>query len=101
MATKHLQIHHVIVHSPGPKWLDGVDFREQPTVDEHVAYYSRLSEEGNLFEGGPFLDSSGGMMVLSPGVTKETAEQLAQADPTVIGGLLVARVHPWLRAFTS
>ena len=96
MATKHLQIHHVIMHSPGPKWLDGVDFREQPTVDEHVAYYSRLSEEGNLFEGGPFLDSSGGMMVFARGISRALADEIALEDPAVRSGLLVVEVRPWL-----
>jgi uncharacterized protein YciI len=92
------QVHQVIVHSPGEKWQNGVEFQEQPFVDEHVKYYAGLHNEGKLFEGGPFLDSTGGMMVMSAGVSKEEAEQLAQEDPTVIDGFLKANVHPWLRA---
>jgi len=51
-----------------------------------------------LERGGPFIDSSGGMMVFAPGVDRTLADQIAQADPAVKSGLLVVEVRPWLAA---
>ena len=95
------QIHQVIVHRPGPRWQAGVNFQEQAGVDEHVRYFSGLLQAGQLFEGGPFIDSTGGMQIMSATLTKEDVEQIAHADPTVVSGLLEAEVRPWLRAMTA
>jgi hypothetical protein len=64
-----MDIRYVVVHRPGPAWLPGVDFREQPGVGAHVAHYRQLYERGQLELGGPFLDpDGGGMMVTTAGV---------------------------------
>ena len=56
-------VHHVLFHSPGPAWQDGVSFQEQPGVGEHVRYMREQLEKGLIVLGGPFLDDSGGMMI--------------------------------------
>ncbi len=85
----------VIRHAPGPQWASGKAFREQPGVDEHVRYLEWLREQGYLLMGGPYLDESGGMVVLKV-PTVEDARRLADDDPAVRSGLLTVTVHPWL-----
>ena len=86
----------VIFHSPGDAWRQGVPFREQPDVEEHVRHYRQLLEDGRLALGGPFLDDSGGMMIAKAGVGLEELERFAAADPTVLSGLLRYQVRPWM-----
>jgi hypothetical protein len=31
-------VRYIIVHTPGPNWRQGVDFREQDGVEAHVAH---------------------------------------------------------------
>lgn len=53
-----------------------------------------FAESGKLVIGGPFLDDSGGMMVLRAD-SMEEAEQIANADPAVQSGLLKVHVKEW------
>lgn len=89
------QIYYVLLHTPGPKWVEGTDFREQPGVMDHVQYMAGFMEGERLVIGGPFLDNSGGMMVLRANSLEE-AEATAHADPSVKAGLLKVHVRPWL-----
>ena len=83
-------------HSPGVNWRAGVDFREQPGVEDHVAHYAALHDRGDLVMGGPFLvTDGGGMMVAADDVTREEIEAFAAADPAVMSGLLEFEVRPW------
>ena len=50
----------LISHTPGPAWVDGVSFREQPGVEHHLATMRGWLEGGHLVMGGPFLDADGG-----------------------------------------
>jgi len=88
----------VIQHSPGPAWRPGVDFRQQPGLGEHGRYYSQIMDKGLIVMGGPFLDNSGGMQILST-ATEAEAQAIAAADPGVKSGLLTAKVRPWMAAF--
>jgi uncharacterized protein YciI len=90
----------VIFHSPGPKWDFLKSFREQTNIMEHVMYFSKFDEEKKLVLGGPFLDNSGGMAVLKVS-SQEEAQKIAQEDPTVVSGLLIATVKPWMAAMGS
>lgn len=86
----------IVMHRPGPGWLPGVDFREQPSVMAHVLHYRKLFEEGKLEIGGPFLaPDKGGMMIPTPDMGRDALEQFAAADPAVQSGLLVAEVIEW------
>jgi adhesin HecA-like repeat protein len=89
-------VNFVVFHKPGPAWVAGVDFRQQPGVQAHVAHYAKLYEEGRLELGGPFLDNSGGMMVAAQGETLESITKFAEEDPAVRSGLLVFEVKPWM-----
>jgi uncharacterized protein YciI len=92
-------IRFVVIHTPGPSWQYGIDFREQPGVQEHVVHYQQLFQEGKLYLGGPFLiPDSGGMMVTTKGVTHDEIVAFATADPAVQSGLLLYEVRPWYLA---
>jgi uncharacterized protein YciI len=90
----------VLFHSPGPRWSAGMGFREQPGVGEHIAYMAAQAEAGLLVIGGPFLDDSGGMMVLRAD-SPEAARAIAESDPTVQDGLLLVEVKPWMAAMRT
>lgn len=92
----------VVFHTPGPAWQDGVDFREQPGVFDHVGHYAGFHEHGKLAMGGPFLSGQGGgMMIAADDVGHEELEAFAAADPAVTSGLLRYEVRPWLVAMTG
>ena len=89
-----MQLKEVVLHSPGPAWKTGVDFREQPGVMGHVQHYAKLHERGKLLYGGPFIDAdSGGMMIAADDVTREELEAFAASDPAVLAGLLIFEVN--------
>ena len=93
------QVRHVVFHSPGASWQEGVDFREQPEVQSHVAHYADLHQQGKLELGGPFLiGDGGGMMVTTHAVDFDEIVAFAAADPAVQSGLLDYEVRPWLVA---
>lgn len=86
----------VVFHTPGPAWVVGVDFREQPGVSEHVEHYRKLFDEGKLEVGGPFLlPDIGGMMVATQEVSMGEIIAFAAQDPAVQSGLLEYEVRPW------
>ena len=90
------RIRHVVFHSPGASWQDGLDFREQPGVENHVAHYADLHQQGKLELGGPFLiGDGGGMMVTTDAVHFDEIDAFAAADPAVQSGLLTYEVRPW------
>ena len=90
-------VRHVILHTPCPAWIAGKSPFEQPGIQEHVAHYRQLLQQGKLALGGPFLDgAAGGMMISEPGIPEQELIAFAQADPAVKSGLLRADVRPWL-----
>ena len=88
----------VLFHKPGPKWIAGTGFQDQPGVMDHVHYMAGFFARNELVMGGPFLDNSGGMMIFDTG-TIEKAQAIAEADPAVKAGLLGVTVKPWMAVF--
>ena len=92
-------IRYVVFHRPGPKWQQGVDFRQQEGVGQHVQHYLKFHEQGKLELGGPFVvPDAGGMMVATREVSQDELEAFAASDPAVQSGLLVYEIRPWLTA---
>jgi len=90
-------IRFVVIHHPGPKWVEGKSIFEQPGLEAHIEHYRKLLAEGKLMVGGPFLDDDGGgMMIPEPGTSREEIATFAEADPAVRSGLLTFEVRPWL-----
>jgi len=99
MSESSSPIRYVVFHAPGPKWVAGVDFREQDGVAQHVQHYLKFHEQGKLELGGPFLlQDAGGMMVATKSVPRDELESFATSDPAVQSGLLIYEVRPWLTA---
>ena len=91
----------VIEHSPGPTWVDGIGFREQPGIGSHLEFMRTLHDRGVLVFGGPFLDDARGAhvgMAVVRAESVEAAEALAAEDASVVADLLRCRVRPWMVA---
>ena len=94
--SQHPRVQHVVFHLPGEAWIDGVDFREQDGVMDHVLHYQKWLEEKKLFMGGPFLPPhTGGMMIANANITEEELHDYASQDPAVKSKLLTFQIKSW------
>jgi uncharacterized protein YciI len=90
----------VVFHSPGPKWVEGVPYNEQPQFMEHVNYISGCHDRGLIVLSGPFMEQPGGLAgkLASGGMAVFRAADIAEAtrlgtdDPTVQSGMLKAEI---------
>ncbi len=63
----------------------------------HLAYMTKLREEGKLLVAGPFMDDSPMRgIVIYRVATVDDAKALAAEDPAVKAGRLVVDAHPWM-----
>jgi len=89
----------VIEHSPGPAWVAGVAYQEQPGAARPMDFMRSLHDCGLLVLGGPFTDQADGAhvgMAILRAESLEAAEALAAEDASVEAGLLRYRVRPWM-----
>ena len=84
---------YLVVYRPGPSWVAGRPLAEQP-LKEHGRYMLELYGKGTLKLAGPFLDDSGGAMVMEA-ATEADAKAIVAADPAVKGGIMLADLRPW------
>ncbi len=84
----------IIHYARGPAWVEGKSVFEQP-LQEHLAYMNGLKAQKKLLLGGPFTDDTGGLIVVDAASAQE-ARSMADADPAVAAGVMVAAAHPWL-----
>lgn len=90
----------VAFHSPGPKWVEGTVYNEQPEFLKHVEYISGLHEKGKIVLSGPFMDTPGGLagklanggMAILKAIDLEEATKLGTEDPTVKSGMLQVKM---------
>ncbi|WP_377703126.1 YciI family protein [Pseudoduganella sp. UC29_71] len=90
----------VAFQSPGPNWVQGVKYNEQPEFMDHVGYMLKLQEEGRTVLSGPFMEKAGGLhgVLANGGMTIFKAADLDEAirigsdDPTVKSGMLNVEV---------
>lgn len=87
--------YYLIIHKPGPAWIEGKGFQEQKLMD-HGAYIHNLYQQGIVIEGGPFLDHTGGMAIIRV-EDQAHAEEIIHQDPAIIEGVFTAELHPWFR----
>jgi uncharacterized protein YciI len=85
----------LIIHRPGPAWIEGKGFQNQ-NLAGHGAYIHSLYQQGIVIEGGPFLDNSGGMAIITADDMAH-AEEIMNQDPAVKTGVFTAEFHPWMR----
>lgn len=79
----------VVFHTPGANF----EKFDRTAIVAHGSYWG--AQGNTVLLGGPFPDKALGMMVLAEGLTYAQADSLAQADPAVKGGFLVAEVKCW------
>jgi uncharacterized protein len=84
---------YLVVYRPGGGWLPGKPLAQQPLA-EHFKYMVSLYEKGTLRFAGPFLDDTGGAVVLEAAGEAE-ANAIVAADPAVTARVFVAEIHPW------
>lgn len=90
-------IRFVVIHTPGPAWQAGVPLFEQRGIAQHIEHFRTLLESGKLEMGGPFLDASGGgMMIPTEGLSQLEITEFANADPAVVAGLLRVEIRQWM-----
>ncbi|MEH2148450.1 YciI family protein [Nostoc sp.] len=90
----------VVFHSPGPKWLEGTPYNEQPEFFRHVEYISGLQDKGKIVLSGPFMKKPGGLtgelsdggMAILRAADIEEAAKLGTDDPTVQSGMLKVEI---------
>lgn len=86
----------VAFHSPGPSWVEGTLYNEQPHFMDHANYISGLHDKGKIVLSGPFMKTTGGMagtmasggMAIFKAADLEEATKLGTDDPTVKSGML-------------
>jgi uncharacterized protein len=83
----------LVVYSPGPAWVVGSPVSEQP-MPEHLTFVRQLHDAGVLVSAGPFLDDTGGALVLRAR-SLAAAEAAVASDPAVRDGVMTATVKPW------
>jgi hypothetical protein len=47
--------YYVVFQSPGPKWVAGTPYSEQPVIMNHADYVSSLHDKGLVVLSGPFM----------------------------------------------
>ncbi|MET0936009.1 MAG: YciI family protein [Luteibacter sp.] len=92
--------YYVAFQTPGPNWVEGVKYNEQPEFLKHVGYMTTLQERGLTVLSGPFMEKAGGLagVLADGGMTifrasdLEEARRIATDDPTVKSGMLDVEV---------
>ena len=86
----------VVLFSAGPAWIKGRTSREQAYWDGHAEFIDNLTERGLLVAGGPFLDESGAMNILSRPPVELDVKALYATDPFLVNGIFaLERILPW------
>ncbi|TAA67905.1 YciI family protein [Planococcus salinarum] len=76
----------LILLARGPNWIEDVVFHNQPFMPEHAVYVQKGFDGGNVILGGPFMDFSGGAIVIDA-ETEEDVLAFAEGDPAVQNGI--------------
>jgi uncharacterized protein YciI len=90
----------VAFQTPGPNWVHGVKYNEQPQFSSHAGYMTELQEKGLTILSGPFMEKAGGLngvladggMTIFKAADLDEATTIATDDPTVKSGMLNVEV---------
>ncbi len=92
----------MVEYDPGPSYLSGRPFADQPGIGEHAAYMDQLHASGILVFGGPFFDDldplvmAGAWLFLDVGSATE-AREIVDRDPAIAHGFLaVVDIKPFM-----
>ena len=83
----------------GPKWTPEKTPETEKLQAAHMSNINAMAKTGKLVIAGPFENAGdyAGVFVFKVGSLEE-AKALAESDPAVKAGRLVAEVHPWMVA---
>ena len=97
--SAHREPHFVVVLKRGPNWIPGKGASEQPLL-KHGHYLQDQMDKGTLLYAGPFLDDTGGLILLSV-ESESDAQAIVEHDPAVLEKILVPEIHPFRLAFDA
>ena len=83
----------VIYFTTGKAWLQKEPHWKQGLLP-HRQYVKKALAEGKLVAGGPFMDHTGGLIILEVDSLQD-AQSFADNDPAVIQEKFEAKVYPW------
>jgi uncharacterized protein YciI len=83
----------LVVYQPGPSFRTGKPLKEQD-LKEHGNYMLDLYAQGALLSAGPFLDESGGAVILNA-PDQAAATAITTSDPAVRAGVFIYQLYPW------
>lgn len=83
----------LVIYRPGSAWVPGKPVEEQGLAD-HFRYMLDLYEQGTLKQAGPFIDNSGGAMIVEA-ADAAAVQALLAIDPAVTGNKMIPEVRPW------
>jgi uncharacterized protein YciI len=84
---------YLVIYRPGPAWLPGKPVSEQP-LKEHGRYILSLYEKGVLKYAGPFVDDTGGAVMLDV-ESEAQAREIVANDPAVQKQQFLHEIRPW------
>jgi uncharacterized protein YciI len=94
-VPRNLKQYFLCLLKRGPRWDDTEGDTE--LLPRHLAYLRHRFEEGSYRIAGPVLDESGiAGVTMIEARTIDAAQKIADEDPSVASGRLVAELHPVL-----
>ncbi|QWT22192.1 YciI family protein [Bacillus sp. NP157] len=96
MIDEHGPHYFVAFQTPGPNWVPGVKYNEQPEFMSHVGYMNQMQEAGQTILSGPFMTRAGGLageledggMTIFKAADLDEAIRIGNDDPSVKSGML-------------
>jgi uncharacterized protein YciI len=90
--------YYVAFPSPGPRWVEGTVYDEQPEFWDQVKSMKECHAKGKIVRSGPFMEGPGvmaaGGMTIFRATDLEEATALGTDDPTVRSGMLRVEIKP-------
>ena len=87
--------YYVTPRRPGALWNSDKTTREQPFWDEHARFMDLLFEAGVVILGGPFVDGTGSMVIVTADNVAQVYEMFRTDPWTEHDVLTVADVKEW------
>jgi uncharacterized protein YciI len=83
----------LVVYQPGPSFRTGKPIKVQD-LKEHGEYMLDIYAQAALLSAGPFLDESGGAVILNA-PDQSAATAITENDPAVRAGVFIYQLYPW------
>jgi len=94
-VPRNLKPYFLCLLKRGPRWDDTAG--DEGLLPRHLAYMRHRFEDGSYRIAGPVMDESGiAGIVMIAARTQAAAQKIADEDPSVQSGRLVAELHPVL-----